>query len=81
MIQSLQCTQDVPTGFQDTLPPVCVVVLKGERGGGLPIDEDRDMVGNNKSGGKSLRTFDHEVMLTFPLCFCNQEPSPRPGNG
>ena len=22
MIQSLQCTQDVPTGFQDTLPPV-----------------------------------------------------------
>jgi len=22
MIQSLQCTQDVPTGFQDTSPPV-----------------------------------------------------------
>ena len=22
VIQSLQCTQDVPTGFQDTLPPV-----------------------------------------------------------
>ena len=26
MIQSLQCIQDVPTGFQDTLPPVTRVV-------------------------------------------------------
>jgi len=26
VIQSLQCTQDVPTGFQDTSPPVSVVV-------------------------------------------------------
>jgi len=38
MIQSLQCTQDVPTGFQDTLPPV-IVGVDNER----PINVDGDL--------------------------------------